>query len=124
MLKIELYANYKYSPSKSLIKIGKIALVALLQIFNVIGIVFTLNNVLKPELSFFLLYLEGLTLSLLLYLLIIYVRDLLYVKVVKIKEVISTKLEIQTSAFKDLDMHTNEELTKDELIFTSKKSKM
>jgi hypothetical protein len=55
--------------------------------------------------------------SLLMYLLVIYVRDWLYIKVVRINEIVSTKLEIQTSAFKDLDIRSNEELTKDELLF-------
>jgi len=36
---------------------------------------------------------------------------------VKVREIISTKLEIQTSAFKELDIDTNEELTKDYLTF-------
>ena len=46
---------------------------------------------------------------------------MLYRKLVSIREVISTRLEIQTSAFKDLDIETNDELTKDYLIFESKK---
>jgi hypothetical protein len=54
---------------------------------------------------------------------VIYVRDWLYIKVVKITELVSTKLEIQTSAFKELDIRTSEELTKDELLFESKKEK-
>jgi hypothetical protein len=43
------------------------------------------------------------------------VRDILYVKSVRIKEITSTKLDIQTSAFKELDIYSNEELTKDYL---------
>jgi hypothetical protein len=49
-----------------------------------------------------LLYLEGIILSLFLWLIVLNIRDLLYRKNIKIKEVATTKLEIQTSAFKDL----------------------
>jgi hypothetical protein len=36
------------------------------------------------------------------------VREFLYKKAVKVREIVSTKLEIQTSAFKELDIDTNE----------------
>lgn len=106
-----------------MMKLIKIGVTTLLLVLILLGIVLTINSTLKPDLSFLLLYLEGLILSLLLYLLVIYVRNWLYVKVVKISELVSTKLEIQTSAFKELDIRTSEELTKDELLFESKKDK-
>jgi hypothetical protein len=65
---------------------------------------FTMDSLIQPDLAFFLMYIEGLVMSLLVYLIVIYTRDILYAKTVKVKEVISTKLEIQTSAFKDLDI--------------------
>jgi hypothetical protein len=59
-------------------------------------------------------------LSLALYGLIICIRDIFYRKVIKITELGSSKLDIQTSAFKDIEMETNEEITK-ECLFTVKK---
>jgi hypothetical protein len=70
--------------------------------------------------AFFILYAEGVVLSIILYALAVCIRDLFYRKVIKIHQVISTKLDIQTSAFKDIDMETNEEITKD-CLFTTKK---
>jgi hypothetical protein len=47
-------------------------------------------------------------LSIILYGLVICIRDIFYKKIVKIQNVVSTKLDIQTSAFKDIELETNE----------------
>lgn len=69
---------------------------------SIIMIMFTINSNLKTDVAFMVLYLEGLLLGLALYLTIVSTRSILYLKTVRIKEIGSTKLEIQTSAFKDL----------------------
>lgn len=38
---------------------------------------------------------------------VVQIRDIFYKKTVKIGELVSTKLDIQTSAFKDIEMETN-----------------
>jgi hypothetical protein len=51
-------------------------------------------------------------LALALYFLGLSIRDLLFKKVIKITEINTTKLDIQTSAFQDIELDTNEELTR------------
>ena len=80
---------------------------------NIIGIVLTVNTPMPLNITFIVLYGEGLLISLALYLVYLAFRAMLYRKVIKIKEVTSTKMEIQTSAFKDLELGTNEEITKE-----------
>jgi len=43
-------------------------------------------------------------------------RDLLFRKFITIQDVVSTHLDIQTSAFKDIDIDTHDEITKECLI--------
>lgn len=80
----------------------KLCFSVFLTILAILSIVFTLNINIRPDVGFLLLYLEGLVLGIALFMMVITVRSMLYVKNIKIKEVSSTKLEIQTSAFKDL----------------------
>ena len=80
----------------------KVCFTVLLIILANLSSVFTLNINIRPDVGFLLLYLEGLALGIALFMMVITVRSMLYVKNIKIKEVSSTKLEIQTSAFKDL----------------------
>ena len=109
--------NYLYEPNKNTMNVIKFSAALLFFVLSIIAIVLTLNSSLPVNGSFVLLYIEGLALGVCFYILVITVRDLLYRKIVTIIEVVPTRLEIQTSAFKDLDIETNEELTKDYLIF-------
>jgi hypothetical protein len=58
--------------------------------------------------KFFLLYLSGLILSLSLYRALLNLRDLFFRKFITIQDVVSTQLDIQTSAFKDIDYEQHE----------------
>ena len=119
-LRMELIAQFKYSPMVDKKKACKLTVILLLLILVVVGIVVTLNSNISVEIAFFIFYVEGIILSLILYALVVQIRDIFYKKTVKIGELISTKLDIQTSAFKDIEMETNEELTKD-CLYTLKK---
>ena len=123
ILQIKMETNYLYEPNKNTMNVIKFSAALLFFILCIIAIVLTLNSSIPANGSFVLLYIEGLALGVCFYILVITVRDLLYRKIVTITEVVPTRLEIQTSAFKDLDIETNEELTKDYLIFESKKEK-
>lgn len=101
---MQLIAQFKYGPMVDKKKACKLAVVLLLLILVVVGIVLTLNSDISVELAFFIFYLEGIILSLILYALVIQVREIFYKKTVKIGDLISTKLDIQTSAFKDIEM--------------------
>jgi hypothetical protein len=59
-----------------------------------------------------------LALSVLLYWLVLCCRDILFRQEIVIKEVGSTNLDIQTSAFQDMEMATNDELTSEALRVT------
>ena len=122
-LQMDLEANYTYAPQKTTTKIINLSISILFLFLCIIAIFLTLNSDMTSQISFFLLYLEGLGLGIGIYILAMKVREFLYKKTIKVKEVISTKLEIQTSAFKELDIDTNEQLTKDYLTFESKKEK-
>ena len=78
-----------------------------LTVLLVAGMLFTLRSQIRIEIVFFMIYVLALLLALVAYLLVLKMRDLLYRKIIKIKEIKSTKMEIQTSAFKDLEMETN-----------------
>lgn len=86
-----------------MMKIIKLSISLILLTLIILGILKTLNTEIGIEYAFFILYFEGLILSLILYGMILNIRDIFYRKVVKIKELQPTKLDIQTSAFKDLE---------------------
>lgn len=101
-LRLQLEVQFKYQPDFAIKKLVKLSLSFILLLLAIFAIIVTLNSEIRLEISFFLLYLEGIILSLFLWLIVLNIRDLLYRKNIKIKEVGTTKLEIQTSAFKDL----------------------
>lgn len=67
----------------------------------------TLGSRLQQHYKFFIAYLAIVALSLTLYWLIVCFRAIFYRQEFLITEVGSTKLDIQTSAFQDLEMETN-----------------
>jgi hypothetical protein len=73
-------------------------------------IIVTLGSAMETQYVYFVGYVEGILLSLTVYWLVLIFRDLLYRHTIVIAEVVSTKLDIQTSAFQGLEMDTNMEL--------------
>ena len=116
-LDLKLQAVYTYSPHRTIKKCLKLIGSLLLLAFSVLGIIGTMFSSMGPDMAFILIYVLGLTAGFSLYLTVLSVKKMLYIKTVRIKELKSTKLEIQTSAFKELDIDTNDELTKDYLMF-------
>lgn len=71
----------------------------LLLVGIIVLIIVTLGSSIRKEYVYFATYLEGILLSLVLYWLLLIFRDILYRQTIVIAEVVSTKLDIQTSAF-------------------------
>ncbi len=84
-LRIYLETEYFFSPLFKCPNLGKFAVCFILLIINVIAIVLVAKADLPLNLSFFALYIAGLILSLLIYWLVLTIRDLLYKKIVRIK---------------------------------------
>jgi hypothetical protein len=102
----------------------RLTLTSLFLLLCVLAIILTLSFPLSANVAFILLYIEGLLLGMSIYMLVLAAKEYLYKRTVRIRDLVSTRLEIQTSAFKDLDIDTNEEITKDYLIFESKKERV
>ena len=105
---VKMETNFVYQPNWTALKVIKLVVSLLILILCLIAIVVTLRTPLRTEVSFVLLYLEGLSLGIGVYFSVITMKEVLYRKLVSIKEILSTRLEIQTSAFKDLDIETND----------------
>jgi hypothetical protein len=102
-----LKAEFIYDPKLTLAKLCRLSAVWLLLIAAIFLIIWTVNSSLETQYLYFVLYLEGLALSVVLYWFILCCRDILFRQNITITEVGSTKLDIQTSAFQDLEMETN-----------------
>ena len=107
MLKINLESEYRYDPHKTNSKVIQLLLCLMLLMLVVASMVITANMSLRPDFAFVLFYVEGLLLGLALYLMVMRIKDILYKRTVRVKQLMSTKLSIQTSAFKDIEISTN-----------------
>lgn len=99
---MQLIPQFKYNPLVTRWKMLKLAITLIFLTLIIIGIVLTLSSDMKVQYAFFALYGEGVVLSIVLYVLAICIRDIFYRKTIRINQVLSTKLDIQTSAFKDI----------------------
>lgn len=101
-LQLRMRAQFTCDPSPTLARLCRLAVAWVLLLAVIFLIVATLNSSLESHYVFFVMYLEGFTLSLVLYWLVLCCRDLLFRQRIIILEVGSTKLDIQTSAFQDI----------------------
>ncbi len=107
---LRLRAEFTYDPKATMGKLCRLACGWLLMVGLVVLMIVTVGSGIETQYLYFLGYGEGILVSLTAYWLVLIFRDLLYRQTIVIAEVVSTKLDIQTSAFQDLEMETNMEL--------------
>jgi len=67
---------------------------------------FTANSGIKIDFAYFVMYVEGILLGILIFFFVQSIKQIIYHKSIKIKDIFSTQLEIETSAFRDFDCET------------------
>jgi hypothetical protein len=67
---------------------------------------FTANSGIKIDFAYFVMYVEGILLGILIFFFVQSIKQIIYHKSIKIKDIFSTQLEIETSAFRDFDCAT------------------
>lgn len=89
---MNLEASFKFEPNFEYGALLRLGFALLLVFFCIILMIMTIEEAMTTEITFLVLYLEGLLLGCAVYVLIIAVRNMLFKKLIKIKEVSSTRL--------------------------------